>query len=139
MTAPIPLERAAAVLGVEPQLLERFVARGLLAVSGRSNVRAVDGAQLVGIIDAIAAERPVIADVDSSASSARNRLEGLVTRVVRDTVMAQVELQAGAFRFVSLVTRESADELELEPGVIAIVSVKATNVVIERGRVAGRP
>jgi molybdopterin-binding protein len=64
-------------------------------------------------------------------SSARNRVTGIVTRVVRDTVMAQVDLQAGPFRFVSLMSREAADDLHLEPGVIATASVKATTVVIE--------
>ena len=65
------------------------------------------------------------------SESARNRFTGLVTNVVRDTVMAQVEIQAGPHRIVSLMSREAADELELEPGVIAIASVKATNVVVE--------
>jgi molybdopterin-binding protein len=65
------------------------------------------------------------------SSSARNRLAGIVTRVVRDTVMAQVEIQAGPFRLVSLMSREAADDLGLEPGVIAIASVKSTNVVVE--------
>jgi molybdopterin-binding protein len=54
-----------------------------------------------------------------------------VTRVVRDTVMAQVEMQAGPFRVVSLMSREAADELHLEPGTLAVASIKATNVVIE--------
>ena len=65
------------------------------------------------------------------SASARNRFVGLVTRVVRDTVMAQVEIQAGPHRVVSLMSREAADELELEPGVLAIASVKSTNVVVE--------
>ena len=56
---------------------------------------------------------------------------GLVTRVVRDTVMAQVELQAGPYRLVSLMSREAADELQLEPGVLAAAVVKSTNVVVE--------
>jgi molybdopterin-binding protein len=63
--------------------------------------------------------------------SARNRFTGLVTRVLRDTVMAQVEIQAGPFRVVSLMSREAADDLGLEPGVLAVASVKATNVVVE--------
>ena len=63
--------------------------------------------------------------------SARNRFTGLVTRVVRDTVMAQVEIQAGPHRIVSLMSREAADDLDLQPGSLAIASVKATNVVIE--------
>ena len=56
---------------------------------------------------------------------------GLVTRVVRDTVMAQVELQAGPYRLVSLMSREAADELGLDSGVLAAAVVKSTNVVIE--------
>ena len=63
--------------------------------------------------------------------SARNRIVGLVTRVVRDTVMAQVEMQAGPYRLVSLMSREAADELSLEPGVLAAAVVKSTNVVVE--------
>ena len=66
-----------------------------------------------------------------AATSARNRMVGLVTRVVRDAVMAQVEMQAGPYRLVSLLSREAADELELEPGVLAAAVVKATNVVVE--------
>ena len=65
------------------------------------------------------------------SESARNRFTGLVTRVVRDTVMAQVEIQAGPHRVVSLMSREAADELRLEPGSLAVASVKATNVVVE--------
>jgi len=78
---------------------------------------------------AASAERPEPQPVVSE--SARNRFVGLVTRVVRDTVMAQVEIQAGPHRFVSLISREAADELQLEPGVLAVASVKSTSVVIE--------
>ena len=67
----------------------------------------------------------------SCRESARNRFVGLVTRVVRDTVMAQVEIQAGPHRVVSLMSREAADELGLEPGVLAVAAVKSTNVVVE--------
>jgi molybdopterin-binding protein len=63
--------------------------------------------------------------------SARNSMPGIVTRVVKDKVAAQVELQAGPHRVVSLMTREAADELDLKPGVLAVAVVKATNVVIE--------
>jgi molybdopterin-binding protein len=65
------------------------------------------------------------------SESARNRFEGIVTKVVKDKVMAHVELQAGPFRVVSLVSREAADELGLAPGVMAVAAVKATNVVVE--------
>jgi molybdopterin-binding protein len=66
-----------------------------------------------------------------ASSSARNRFVGIVTAVVRDKVMAQVEIVAGAHRFVSLMSREAVDELGLEPGVRAVASIKATNVVVE--------
>jgi molybdopterin-binding protein len=65
------------------------------------------------------------------AQSARNRMIGIVTHVLRDTVMAQVELQCGPFRVVSLMSREAADQLGLEPGVLAVASIKSTNVVVE--------
>ncbi|GGP89013.1 hypothetical protein GCM10010187_00070 [Actinomadura coerulea] len=64
-------------------------------------------------------------------SSARNRMRGIVTEVIRDGVMAQVEIQAGPFRVVSLMSREAADELGLEAGVVADAVVKSTNVVVE--------
>jgi molybdopterin-binding protein len=66
-----------------------------------------------------------------SRQSARNRFPGIVTRVVKDRVAAQVEVQAGPHRVVSLLTREAVDELGLAPGVQVIASVKATNVVVE--------
>lgn len=65
------------------------------------------------------------------AHSTRNRFSGLVSRVIRDAVMAQVEIQAGPHRFVSLLSREAADELGLEPGMLAVAAVKATNVSVE--------
>ena len=65
------------------------------------------------------------------ASSARNRFSGLISRVTRDSVMAQVEIQAGPHRFVSLLSREAEDELGLEPGMLAVAAVKATNVSVE--------
>jgi molybdopterin-binding protein len=64
-------------------------------------------------------------------SSARNHLLGIVTRVVRDKVAAQVELRCGPFKLVALVTRDSVDNLRLQPGVMAYAVVKATNVVVE--------
>jgi molybdopterin-binding protein len=63
--------------------------------------------------------------------SARNRMSGIVTRVKKDTVMAQVEMICGPYRVVSLMSSDAADELGLEPGVRAIASVKSTNVVVE--------
>ncbi len=65
------------------------------------------------------------------AQSARNRFAGIVTRVERDTLTAVIEIQAGRHRVVSLMTREAADELALEPGDLAVAAVKATNVIVE--------
>jgi len=47
-------------------------------------------------------------------------------------VIAQVEVQAGPHRIVSLISREAADELGLAPGVLVVAAVKATNVIVER-------
>jgi len=63
--------------------------------------------------------------------SARNRFPGIITRVVKDSVAAQVEVQAGPHRVVSLMTAEAVDELGLEPGMRAVAAVKATQVVVE--------
>ena len=71
------------------------------------------------------------------ATSARNRFEGIVTRVERDRVAAVVEVLAGPHRLVSLMTAEAASELGLKVGDRATCVVKATNVVVEvdrRGR-----
>ena len=65
------------------------------------------------------------------AQSARNRFVGIVTKVVKNTVVAQVEIQSGPHRFVSLITREAADELKLAPGVVVDAVVKATSVGVE--------
>ncbi len=58
-------------------------------------------------------------------------LARLAQELARDTVMAQVEIQAGPHRFVSLLSREAADELGLEPGMLAVAAVKATSVSVE--------
>lgn len=81
--------------------------------------------------DLAALAQDLAGDEDSEhRSSARNQLRGIVTRVIKDTVMAQVDLQCGPFRVVSLMSAEAVDELGLEPGVIADASIKATQVVI---------
>ena len=97
-------------------------------VSGR---HAVDGAALASLAQDLAEEADHDPHMVVGAHSMRNRFPGLVTRVVRDTVMAQVEIQAGPYRVVSLLSREAADELSLEPGMLAVATVKATNVSVE--------
>ena len=128
---------AAALLGVSDDTVRRWADQGRLRLGRLPNGRAaVDGAELAALARELA-DAP--APPGRGLRSARNSLRGIVTHVVRDTVMAQVELQAGPFRVVSLMSREAADELGLQPGVVAYASVKATNVVVERDVPSDRP
>lgn len=120
---------AAALLGVSDDTVRRWVDAGRLsAVRDGQGRLAVEGSELAAFAQQVAAAPELGRSV---AESARNRFTGLVTRVVKDGVMAQVDLQAGPFRVVSLMSREAADELGLEPGVLAVASVKSTQVVVE--------
>ena len=126
------VREAAELLGVSDDTVRRWADAGRLATSsGTAGRRTIDGAELARFAEELAesAERPAARLVVGESS--RNRFTGLVTRVVRDTVMAQVEIQAGPHRIVSLMSREAADELDLQPGSLAIASIKATNVVVE--------
>ena len=124
------LKDAAALLGVSDDTLRRWADGGRIATGvDEAGRRVVDGAELAVFAGQVAAPLPEAPSI--ARESARNRFVGLVTRVVRDAVMAQVELQCGPFRVVSLMSREAADELGLEPGVTAVASVKSTNVVVE--------
>ena len=123
------VREAAELLGVSDDTLRRWAESGRLRISSEGGRKVVEGSELAALAQTVAAERPDPGPVVSA--SARNRFVGLVTRVVRDTVMAQVELQCGPHRVVSLMSREAADELALEPGVLAVASVKSTNVVVE--------
>ena len=64
--------------------------------------------------------------------SARNRFPGIVRDVRVEGLLAQVELEAGPFRVVSVITREAAEELRLAPGDSATAVVKATSIMVER-------
>jgi molybdopterin-binding protein len=124
------LRDAADLLGVSDDSVRRWANSGKLASrTDAAGVRVVDGEDLARF--AVENAPTVRAAGAVAGQSARNRFVGLVTRVVRDTVMAQVELQCGPYRVVSLMSREAADELRLEPGVTAVAAVKSTNVVIE--------
>ncbi len=132
MVERIRVADAAALLAVSDDTLRRWADSGRIAVDREGGRATVDGAELAALAERIAAESPLARTLPPhGTSSARNRVTGIVTRVLRDTVMAQVELQAGPFRFVSLMSREAADELGLEPGVVATASMKATTVVVE--------
>ena len=121
---------AATLLGVSPDTVRRWVDSGRLASqqTTSSRRRLIDGQELARFAETLAAA-PNAATVASE--STRNRLTGIVTKVVRDKVMAQVEIQAGPYRMVSLISREAADELGLAPGVSVVAAVKATNVTVE--------
>lgn len=119
---------AAELLGVSPDTVRRWVDNSQLAAARtRGGRRRVDGVALARF----AAERAANPSLPPVAESARNHFPGLVTKVTKDKVMAQVEIQAGPYRVVSLMSREAADELKLAPGVLAVASVKSTNVVVE--------
>jgi molybdopterin-binding protein len=123
------ISEAAELLGVSDDTVRRWIDLGRLpAVRSAGGRMAVEGRELAGFVQRQAdAPEPGV----TVAASARNRMRGIVTRVVKDGVMAQVELQAGPFRLVSLMSREAAEELELEVGSIAVASIKSTHVVVE--------
>jgi molybdopterin-binding protein len=123
------MREAAELLGVSDDTVRRWADVGRVAsVEGAGGHRGVDGRELARFATAHATDP---AAPGAASVSARNRLVGIVTEVTRDTVMAQVEMQCGAYRIVSLMSREAADELGLEPGVRALASIKSTNVVVE--------
>jgi molybdopterin-binding protein len=126
------ISEVATLLGVSDDTVRRWAETGRLpTVKDPGSRLAVDGKALADFAVRSAAEIRRLGGGPVVAESARNRFPGIVTKVVRDRVMAQVELLAGTYRIVSLMSREAADELGLEPGVLAVAAVKSTNVVVE--------
>ena len=126
------MREAASLLGVSDDTLRRWADGGRIeTMTDASGVLAVDGVALARLAQELAESADHTEGRMVVAHSVRNRFSGLVSRVVRDTVMAQVEIQAGPHRFVSLLSREAADELGLEPGTLVVAAVKATNVSVE--------
>ena len=124
----IRISDAAALLGVSDDTVRRMIdAQRLPSTHDGSGRIVVDGADLAEVAQELARPAPV---GDVADESARNRMCGIVTRVLKDTVMAQVELQCGPFRVVSLMSREAVDDLGLEVGSVAVASIKSTNVVV---------
>lgn len=125
---------AADILGVSDDTLRRWIDAGRLsALTTPEGRTALPGADLARFAKELADAGPegLTHASRAQAVSARNRMRGIVTSVKKDQVMAQVELVCGPYRVVSLMSSEAADELGLEPGVLAIASVKSTNVVVE--------
>ncbi len=92
--------------------------------------RVVDGVSLAAFAKERAAGMHPLPDAPV-ATSVRNAFPGIVTRVTLDDVAAQVEVQSGPHRIVSVVTRESVEELGIEVGVTVTARVKSTNVHID--------
>jgi molybdopterin-binding protein len=125
----IRIKDAASLLGVSDDTVRRWIDSGsLTAQKDDAGRKVIDGKDLAEFARDHAAPPP---DPLGIASSARNRLVGLVTRVTADGVMAEVQMQCGPFTVVSLMSRESAEQLDLEPGKLAVAVVKATTVVVE--------
>ena len=125
----IRISDAAVFLGVSDDTVRRLVEQGALpSTTDAAGRKVVDGLALGEYARERASGMP---DPLGVSSSARNRFVGLVTAVLSDTVMSQVELQSGPHRIVSLMSTEAVRELGIEPGVVAVASVKATQVVVE--------
>ncbi|MDO5682047.1 MAG: TOBE domain-containing protein [Propionibacteriaceae bacterium] len=127
---------AAGLLGVSDDTLRRWIDQGRLGSTTDDAGRlVVAGAQLAQLAQDIAADHPMDQfDAGVGARSSRNHLTGLVTRVISDAVMSQVELQCGRYRIVSLISTEAVEELGLTVGSVATAVIKATNVSIEGHR-----
>lgn len=115
--------------------MRRWIEAGrLTADRDDAGRQVVDGAALADLAVELADDSLDAMDDGVGRRSARNHLTGLVTKVISDKVMSQVELQCGRYRIVSLISTEAVQELGLEPGSVATAVIKATNVTIEGGR-----
>lgn len=123
------VREAAAYLGVSADTVRRWIDGGTLSATvDEAGRKVVDGFEVAQVARRHAAPPPLPGGL---ASSARNRFVGLVTDIRTDAVMAQVELQCGPFRVVSLMSSEAVRDLGLELGSVAVAVIKSTNVVVE--------
>jgi molybdopterin-binding protein len=123
------VSEAATLLGVSADTVRRWIDNGALGATRTVNGRRrIDGVALADYAQSLHENSKPLG---SSSDSIRNHFTGIVTKVIKDKVMAQVELQAGPYRIVALVSREAVDDMGLVPGVMASAVVKSTNVSIE--------
>ncbi|MGH3968036.1 MAG: TOBE domain-containing protein [Mycobacterium sp.] len=124
------IREAAELLGVSDDTVRRWIDQGTLSASqDKAGRKVIAGDVLAEFSRTNAPALPP--NPLSVGSSARNRFVGLVTRVVTDKVMTQVEMQCGPFVVVSLMSTDAARELKLKPGSVAVAVVKATTVIVE--------
>ncbi|WP_207958052.1 molybdopterin-binding protein [Streptomyces sp. YIM 98790] len=125
--------RAARLLGVSPDTVRRWADAGRLPTSrDQTGRRLIEGKDLAAFAVALASLDDSGVPDTEPYTSARNAFPGIVTAVRLGDVAAQVEIQAGPHRLVSLLTREAVEELGLEVGVEAVARVKATSVHVDR-------
>jgi molybdopterin-binding protein len=123
------IAEVASLMGVSDDTVRRWIDNEQLPAGKDDGGRfAVDGAELAAFAKA---QAQASRDPSTVGRSARNRLVGLVTEVVEDRVMAQVEMQCGPHRIVSLMSSEAVRDLGLEPGVLAVAVIKSTQVIVE--------
>ena len=128
MTESYRIGEAAGLLGVRVETLRRWEAQRKIRVTRTEGGQRLVPAEEVARLLTERRDRPTV-----TARSVRNRFAGIVTEVKRDGVAATVEILAGPHRILALITREAADEMRLEPGMHAVATVKATNVMVELG------
>ncbi|GAB3168082.1 TOBE domain-containing protein [Streptomyces incanus] len=123
--------QAARLLGVSPDTARRWADAGRVATHrDEGGKRLIDGKDLAAFSVELAQSGS--GEEDASFTSVRNAFPGIVTAIKLGDVAAQVEIQAGPHRLVSLLTREAVEELGLEVGMEATARVKSTNVHVDR-------
>lgn len=122
------ISEAARLAGVSDDTIRRWIeSDGVSTINDAAGRTLVDGVDVA----AFAAREQPVADPTGVQRSARNRFTGIVTAVTTDTVMAQVDLQCGPHRVVSLMSAEAVRDLGLEPGSVATAVIKSTMVILE--------
>ena len=117
---------AAELLGVRVETLRRWEREGKLKATRTSGGQRMVAATEVARLLATQHDRGRV-----TVGSVRNRFPGIVTEIKRDELAATVEILAGPHRILAYITREAVDEMGLEPGMRAVATMKATNVMVE--------